>query len=525
MSNYNDYTSDQWASADAAQVPANWSGTATAWSIRVRNEQSKTRAQRSAEARWQPVAKPKAAADAAAARRRIEERDARLDKEAEDFVQHILDESDAADARAEEAKQRARATRAGHDPSVGSNPVPKVTVREGVTYFPGGPDYVSDLIHRAVGRYSMTPPSAGGGQAGAAEERLHRWETVDVPDLIRRDRGAYEFYRSQAIEAYRGQHLTPNDHSARLLRSWTFPEARDTDAGGLATPQYLTADFARFFTAASPVASQARQESLPASGLQVSVPKLQSGFDVEIQTAENDAIASSSATSTFDTAPVDTFAGQQTVSYQALERSEINLSAVLSETAARQAATAADVRALQVLLQSGAVHQQVNSGSASVAALASELGKAATWIETQSGNQLAPTHAFIASPAMRFFEAQVGSDGLPSFSRPQAQAGNATSGTVGTPLEGSTGVDWLGMGLWREMNLSAASAGWDGGIVAALPQSLIVYSGPPVLDVHIEYAPQQLSAIVVWRRYMSFALIRNSVVALTGSMWGNAVIA
>lgn len=89
---------------------------------------------------------------------------------------------------------------------------------------------------------------------------------------------------------------------------------------GLVIPQYLVDEFAPLARAGRPLANVLRRVELPADGMTVNVPRLTTGTATAVQATENTAVQNTDAAATLLTVNVNTIAGQQVVSRQAVER-------------------------------------------------------------------------------------------------------------------------------------------------------------------------------------------------------------
>lgn len=99
-------------------------------------------------------------------------------------------------------------------------------------------------------------------------------------------------------------------------------ERRDVTSAnfsGLVVPQYLTDLAAPFARAGRPLADASRKHPLPASGLTLNISRVTTGSSVAAQT-EGAAVSETNMDDTLLTIDVKTYAGQQNVSRQALER-------------------------------------------------------------------------------------------------------------------------------------------------------------------------------------------------------------
>jgi HK97 family phage major capsid protein len=102
------------------------------------------------------------------------------------------------------------------------------------------------------------------------------------------------------------------------------PEQRDVGTGafgGLVVPQYLVDDFAPVLRNGRAFINALRSEPLPAEGMNLIIPRGETGVSVAPQATENAAVSETDLDYDNDlTIPVRTFAGQQDVSRQSLER-------------------------------------------------------------------------------------------------------------------------------------------------------------------------------------------------------------
>jgi len=121
----------------------------------------------------------------------------------------------------------------------------------------------------------------------------------------------------------------------------TGVETRDVTTaafGALVVPQYLTDLYASFATAGRPLANAVSRLPLPAAGMSVLIPRGTTPSGVALQANENDAVQETDMDETTLTVSVRTFAGQQDVSRQALERGEMIDEIVFADLAAQYAA-------------------------------------------------------------------------------------------------------------------------------------------------------------------------------------------
>ena len=139
---------------------------------------------------------------------------------------------------------------------------------------------------------------------------------VNEPDLYRQG-GDHNFIR----DAYSSR---KGDYQAQeRLNSHQEFEARDVGTGqftGLVVPQYLLDMYAPLARAGSAFYNAASKEQLPEFGNQIQVSRITTGSGTAPQATENAAVQETNMDDTLLTVNVNTIAGQQDVSRQALER-------------------------------------------------------------------------------------------------------------------------------------------------------------------------------------------------------------
>ena len=106
---------------------------------------------------------------------------------------------------------------------------------------------------------------------------------------------------------------------------------------GLVVPQYLTDLYAPAAAARRPFADVCRPHALPAQGMTVNISRVTTSTSVDNQSAENAAVAEQDIDDTLLSPAVQTAAGQQTLSRQAIERGAGVESVVLDDLFRRYA--------------------------------------------------------------------------------------------------------------------------------------------------------------------------------------------
>ena len=139
---------------------------------------------------------------------------------------------------------------------------------------------------------------------------------VNEPDMYRQ--GGEHSFIADAWSSRQG------DYKAQeRLNNHQEHEARDIGTGaftGLVVPQYLIDEYAPIARAGAAVYNAIPKKPLPAYGMKVEVSRITTGSEAAEQASQNSAVQETNIDDTLLTVNVDTIAGQQDVSRQALER-------------------------------------------------------------------------------------------------------------------------------------------------------------------------------------------------------------
>ena len=115
--------------------------------------------------------------------------------------------------------------------------------------------------------------------------------------------------------------LTRHMAEERVERGPQFDRAAGTGAfAGLVVPQYLTDLYAPQAKAGRPFADVCNKHELPAEGMTVNLSRITTGTSSDLQAAQNDAVSETDVDDTLLSISVQTNAGQQTLTRQAIER-------------------------------------------------------------------------------------------------------------------------------------------------------------------------------------------------------------
>jgi len=136
--------------------------------------------------------------------------------------------------------------------------------------------------------------------------------------------------------------LARHQSEEQVERGEMLTRAAGTAAfAGLVVPQYLTDLYAPAAAARRPFADAIRSHVLPADGMTVNLSRITTATSTAIQASENAAVSETNIDDTLLTINVQTNAGQQTLSRQAIERGT-GVEAVVLDDLFRQYATVLD---------------------------------------------------------------------------------------------------------------------------------------------------------------------------------------
>lgn len=136
------------------------------------------------------------------------------------------------------------------------------------------------------------------------------------------------------------QRLNRHMQEERVERGQYLQRAAGTGAfAGLVVPQYLTEMYAPALSNLSPFADICNTHDLPESGMTVNISRITTPTSVALQASENTAVSNTDIDDTLLTENIQTAAGQQTLSRQAIERGTGVEGIVLDDLFRRYAAT------------------------------------------------------------------------------------------------------------------------------------------------------------------------------------------
>ncbi|MEV8546239.1 hypothetical protein [Streptomyces sp. NPDC051572] len=170
---------------------------------------------------------------------------------------------------------------------------------------------------------ARTTPAANRAPAYDRVARVGQEERTYRPDEDRRGSSFERDVASAFLGDYEAQgRLARHMSEERVERGAQIQErAAGTGAfAGLVVPQYLTDLYAPAAAARRPFADAIRPHDLPAQGMTVNLSRITTATSTALQASENSAVSETDIDDTLMTINVQTNAGQQTLSRQAIER-------------------------------------------------------------------------------------------------------------------------------------------------------------------------------------------------------------
>ena len=298
------------------------------------------------------------------------------------------------------------------------------------------------------------------GRAAAATEarKAAGIESVVAPTVVKSEARTYTPQAESSFirDAYAAQFS--NDFSAqeRLARHMNEEriERRDVTSAafaGLVVPQFLTDLAAPFARAGRVTADLARKHELPSSGLTLSISKVTTGSATALQT-EGAAVQETNIDDTKLDLTVKTFAGQQNVSRQSLERGT-NIDSLVMADLVSSYHTVLNTAVVAELLASAGVTVTYTDASPTVAELYPKLVDAIQQVQT---NFFAGPNVIIMHPR-RLGMILAAVDGQ---SRPLAVPTPSSSGQPayaygsGAAQYGNSGYSILGLPVYTDATVS-----------------------------------------------------------------------
>ena len=300
----------------------------------------------------------------------------------------------------------------------------------------------------------------------AAEKREKSLITSVREELTYSERTADGFL-SDAINAHLRRDPDAEERIARHQREMAV-EKRAASTGsfaGLVVPQYLVDLYAPLARAGRPFADAARKHALPAQGMSVVISRITTGTAVAYQTSQNDTAVSQDPDDTTLTVDVNTIAGQNSVSKQALLRG-YNIENIVLSDLIRAYHTQLDDSILngsgtngRPLGLNGLTTGIVVTYTATTGTVAGLFPKIADAIGQVQSTIYANPNAIIMHPRrLAFFLAGVDSQNRPLVVPQAYNPQNAMGTGAGVPAYGNSGYSILGLPVIVDANVTTTAS-------------------------------------------------------------------
>lgn len=189
---------------------------------------------------------------------------------------------------------------------------------------------VASLQEHQANRERLTEAGNRWGERSEETEKPQRGAKVIseartyTPDAERRGVSFYQdlYMRFRDNDPRATERLDRHQREARMNEAAGYERRDGTTANyaGLTVPQYLTDMVAPLTRAMRPTVDICNRHPLPADGLTVNISRITTGSTVGAQSDEGDGVSEQDVDDTLLTVNVRTYAGQQDLSRQALER-------------------------------------------------------------------------------------------------------------------------------------------------------------------------------------------------------------
>lgn len=325
-------------------------------------------------------------------------------------------------------------------------------------------------------------------------------------------------YRAQFSNDYAAQ-----ERLARHMREESIERRDVTSANfaGLVVPQFLTNLAAPLARAGRPYADRARRHQLPASGLTISISKVTTGTAVAVQT-EGAAVQETNMDDTKLDISVQTIAGQQNVSRQAIERGT-NIDSLVMADLVSAYHTRLDALFVANLEGDGDVNTVTyTDASPTVTELYPKIADAIQKIQT---NYFAGPNFVLMHPRrLAFILAAVDGQNRPLALPTSHSPMNAVATGAGSPQYGNSGYTILGLPVITDANLRTdlgAGANQDAIYFGSLQEAHLWEqgSGEPMMLRFEQPKSQELDITMIVYGYCAFTHNRypKAFASITGT--------
>jgi hypothetical protein len=309
------------------------------------------------------------------------------------------------------------------------------------------------------------------------------------------------------------QRLLRHMQEERVERGQYLERATNTGAfTGLVVPQYLTDMKAPAVAARRPFADICNKHELPANGMTVNISRITTATSVALQASENAAVSETNIDDTLLTENVQTAAGQQTISRQAIERGTGVEETVLDDLFRRYATTLDSTLINQATTGLSAVANAVTYTDATptTAELWPKLHNALANSEAALLGQATPNFAVMHSRRWYWMQSQVGTS-WPFFGQPGIAPQTGGTNLATTYGAGARGVLPNGLIAIVDNNIGTTlGAGTEDEIYVVASDECHLWEDPnaPVFIRAEQTAAASLGVLLVLYGYFAYSFRR-----------------
>lgn len=368
------------------------------------------------------------------------------------------------------------------------------------------------------------------GSTKPAYDRVARVGQEERTYSLKSDRSGGLFLRDVAASFLQsnpesGMRLNRHMQEERVERAEYLTRAAGTGAfTGLTVPQYLTDMYAPKVQAMRPFADICNKHDLPPDGMTVNISRITTGTSVALQASENAAVSETDIDDTLLTENVQTAAGQQTLSRQAIDRGT-GVEDVVMGDLFRSYATTLD----------GTLINQATTGLAAVATATSytdasptaaefypKLHAAAAGVEAALLGSAVPSHVIMHSRRWYWLQSQL-SNSWPLFAQPGMDPQSGGTNNAVAYGSGSRGTLPNGMAAVVDNNIATnGGAGTNEDAVFVVPADECHLWEDPQAPVFIraeQAKAANLGVLLVLYGYFAYSFRRyaNAMQSITGT--------
>lgn len=369
----------------------------------------------------------------------------------------------------------------------------------------------------------VKPPAYDRVARVGREERTYRPDTDRAGGQFLRD-VAMSFLQQSPEATYRLNHHMQEERVERA--DYLQRAAGDATTGaftGLVVPQYLTDMYAPATANMRPFADICNKHPLPASGMTVNISRITTATTAALQATELTSVSATSIDDTLMTENVQTAAGQQTLSRQAIERGT-GIEDVVMGDLYRRYATVLDstlINQATTGLAAVATANTYTDATPTAAELYPKLHAGAAGVEAALLGFAIPSHVVMHSRRWYWLQSQVGPN-WPFVQQPGIDPQSGATNHAVMYGSGSRGILPNGMLAIVDNNLVTNAGAGTEDIMYVVPADechLWEDSNAPVFIRAEQPAAANLGVLMVLYGYFAYSFRRyaNAVQSITGT--------